>query len=947
MNRNLLSLGRVAALLALGAPAILAQGTQTASATIDVVDEAGAPIAGALVRLSSPSLQGVRSGMTDAAGRFIARLLPPGAYQIDVTKDGFQAIKANRSIGIDQNFQPRFTMAKTAGATVVVVASASAAVDKSDVKTATNFLMDRVDTLPTGRTMEAVAFLTPGVTGGVGGRVQIRGAMTSGSLYLVDGQNVSDNAYNNRGVQLIADAIEETQIITGAISAEYGNVDGGVLNSITRSGGNTFTGQIRWDLSNPAWNAVQPYQSRASLENKLSEVKTYTLGGFIIKDRLWFFGSFFQTDSAGFGTISSNSLPGPGGAGSNYVTTVKEIRRTGKLTWSITSEHNLVVSFANSRNAQGNRNYSAGEINALDNQTNTSEYYNVALRSVWGTNFITEARFGEKKQMLSAGPKAQDISPIYNYDKGLFYNNGIFNANDGGDNRNNKTANLKGTLFFQGAGQHSFDFGLDYIKGISKARNEQTPTGYIIGSYGMDLTARTGYGADIWTFRSSLGEATNESIGLYVNDKWQFDKHLTFQLGVRFDKYTAKKENGSTSAGANGISPRLGVKYDVNGDSKWILGASVARYNGKVLDTIVNSVTNQGNPSETDYAYIGPAGPQPYSVLYTLSNYDISPGGVVYFNDPAVNVRMNSGMKAPTVDEIQLSGAYSFNNDTVGAGFVSLTAVTKTWKNLISYRVGNDGTVQDAYGQSYFLKVWDNDSLAERKYRGLEAQVEATKGKFHLAGNISWSRLEGNYEGEGTSTPGRGEALQNFTIVNGVRMYSNSVTAPYGFLAGHTPLSMRWTGDHTTANRFGNFVIGLAYSFTSGAHYSDTRTITRSQLNSALPSEFPSPATQYRDGKRGEFVLPGQAYLDLAITQEFEFFKVKSTPVKGFLKVVMTNFLNHQQIIGWNTSSNAATGAANAGLASPWVRGSAYGTSTSASNYGAARNITLSAGLRF
>ena len=944
MHRNLFSLGRVAALLALGAPAILAQGTQTASATIDVVDPSGAPVTGALVRMTSPSLQGVRSGMTDAAGRFIARLLPPGTYQVDVSKDGFQSVKATRTIGIDQNFQPRFTLSPTAGATVVVVAASSPAVDKTDVKTATNYLMDRVDTLPTGRTMEAVAFLTPGVTGGVGGRVQIRGAMTSGSLYLVDGQNVSDNAYNNRGVQLISDAIEETQIITGAISAEYGNVDGGVLNSITKSGGNTFTGQIRWDLSNPAWNAVQPYQNRASLENKLGDIKTYTLGGFIIKDRLWFYASFFQTDTTGFGTISSNSLAGPGGAGSNYITSVKEIRRSGKLTWSINAEHTLVASFANSRNAQGNRNYSAGEINALDDQTNTSEFYNVAFRSVWGANFITEARYGEKKQVLSAGPKSQTVSPIYNYDTGLFYNNGIFNSQDGGDNRNNKSANLKGTLFFQGAGQHSFDFGLDYLKGISKARNEQTPTGYIFGSYGMNLTNKTGYGADVWTFKSSIGEATNESIGLYVNDKWQIDKHISLQLGVRFDKYEAKKEDGSVSAGANGVSPRLGIKYDLNGDSKWIFGAAIARYNGKVLDTITNSVTNQGNPSETDYAYIGPGGPQPYSVIYNLSNYDFN--DVVYFNDPAVNVRMNKSMKAPTVDEIQLSGAYSFSTDMIGSGFVSLTAVSKTWKNLISYRVGNDGTVTDQFDNTYYLKVWDNDPLAERKYRGLELQAETSKGPWRTGGNISWSRLEGNYEGEGTNTPGRGEALQNFTIVNGVRMYDNSITAPYGFLAGHQPLSIRWTGSHTTSNKFGSFITGMAYSFFSGAHYSDTRSLTRSQLNPALPGEFPSPVTQYRDGKRGEYVLPGSAYLDLSLTQEFEFLKVVGTPVKGFVKLVMTNFLNHQQIIGWNTTSVAASTSAG-GVNSPWVRGSAYGTSTSSSNFGAARNITLSAGLRF
>ena len=80
---------------------------------------------------------------------------------------------------------------------------------------------------------------------------------------LVDGQNVMDNVYSGQRVKIIFDAVEETQVLVGAIPAEYGYIEGGVVNTISKTGGNEFSGSIRYDLSNPNWNAVAPTQ-RAS-----------------------------------------------------------------------------------------------------------------------------------------------------------------------------------------------------------------------------------------------------------------------------------------------------------------------------------------------------------------------------------------------------------------------------------------------------------------------------------------------------------------------------------------------------------------------------------------------------------------------------------------------------------------------------------------------------------
>ena len=198
-NRSTLSHIIVAGLCSGGV--LVAQGTQTASMTGQIVDKGGVPVSGVTVRLSSPSMQGMRTLVTNEKGQFFGRLLPPGAYAIEVYKSGYQTIKLNQQLGIDQNFQPRIVISQVQSAVVEVIA-APPAVDKTDVKTSTNFNLDTIDKLPTAnRNMETVALLTPGVVTGVGDRVQIRGAMTSGNVYLVDGQNVQDNVYGNRGVE--------------------------------------------------------------------------------------------------------------------------------------------------------------------------------------------------------------------------------------------------------------------------------------------------------------------------------------------------------------------------------------------------------------------------------------------------------------------------------------------------------------------------------------------------------------------------------------------------------------------------------------------------------------------------------------------------------------------------------------------------------------------------
>jgi len=994
MNQQLRGLGRITSMLVMGSAVLVAQGTQTANIIGQTVTKSGEPISGVTVYLASPSLQGTRHLVTDSKGRFLARLLPSGTYTITLVKEGLQTVKVNATVGMGQSFEPRYTMAPVGSAQVEVIATASD-LDKTDIKTATNYRLDSVDELPTlNRNMETIAFLTPGVTVGVGGRVQIRGAMTSGNLYLLDGQNISDNAYNSRGVQLIDDSLEEIQVITGAISAEYGDVDGGVMNAITRSGSNEFAGQLRWEESNEAWNAYRPMKERRA-SNKLNEEKTLSFSGPIVKDVLWFSSSFFSTEQNANGSIAAiipqvpyslntttgawgvfpayaanpsgfdwdNDWPpadaatnpgnyfatgnGPGGLNSLYDTRRKELRRQIKLTYSLNQDHRFIVSFNNSENNQVNRNYSAGSIEALVPQISTTQFVNMNWLAVWSNRITTELKYGWKKQKLSAGADAANGSPIYNYTNGYFYQNGIFNNNDGGDNRNNKTFNAKVTLFWDFVGSHQTDSGIDYYKGTHNAKNEQSATGYIFGARRMNLATQQAFGLDVWTYESRAGDANTISSALYFNDKWTLNKNFVFNIGLRFDNFKAENEDGGKTAGSNGISPRLGAKYDIQGDGRFVAGLSFCRYNSKVLEGITNSVTSQGNPTEIDHPYIGPGGPQSFAYLSDLNNlqtnYDFS--AISYYNNPVVNVRLSDNLKNPKVDELQASFQYSFNNPMIGNGSVSLTAVRKKWTDLFDYRAGNDGTVTTPDGAQVYLRTWENSDIAVRKYKSLELSGHVTKGKFEYGGGITWSKLEGNYEGEGSSQPARGEGLKNFTIQDGQVMYDNSVTAPYGYLSGHVPLRVRLNASYVSDNAYGKTTWGLIYKFDSGSHYSATRVIDPADLNPDISSQYGSSATQYLGGRGMQGVFASSSYVDLAVTHDFVLFKAMNRTVNGFFKLVIMNLLNHQQQLSWDVAYADANGAPNSVFFPADTR--TFGKPTSDNDYGYARTLAVSTGFRF
>jgi len=319
------------AALVCGGGTAAAQGTQTGilRGTVQTQDKVSVP--GATVTIKSPALQAERTTVTEADGTYIFRGLPPGTYTVSISKEGMAPIQQTADVPLGGVAEVNLSMSLTRSETVSVTA------DVSDVLTTptvgANITKQTVDRLATPRTLPGIASLSPGVTMNTpnANQLSINGAFAYDNVFLMNGIDINDNLFGSPQRLYIEDAIQETQVLTSGISAEYGRFSGGVVNAITKSGGNTFSGSFRSNMGNPTWSTLTPFdvQSGVVHTSKLNNNYEGTFGGPIVRDRLWFFAATRLANIQNQNTFNKTGI--------NYVNTNDNKRGEVKLTatpWS-------------------------------------------------------------------------------------------------------------------------------------------------------------------------------------------------------------------------------------------------------------------------------------------------------------------------------------------------------------------------------------------------------------------------------------------------------------------------------------------------------------------------------------------------------------------------------------------------------------------------------------
>jgi len=289
VTRRLFAAVFVAAILLVGVSAF----AQTTGSIVGTVTSAGSPLPGATVTISSPALQGVRTTVTGANGDFSFPAVPPGKYSVTSELEGMQKVTQTVNVRLADTARADADLAVSKVAEAITVTATAPSVLETNQVT-TSLTREQVEALPIGRTIAQRIQLAPGVNNdGPNNQTIINGAPSYDNLYMVNGVVVNDSIRGQPENLFIEDAIQETTLITGGVSAEYGRFTGGVVNTITKSGGNEFSGSLRDNITNPSWTKLtdfadpitgvkQPANAKALQESVAADVTSVMDFGIIL-----------------------------------------------------------------------------------------------------------------------------------------------------------------------------------------------------------------------------------------------------------------------------------------------------------------------------------------------------------------------------------------------------------------------------------------------------------------------------------------------------------------------------------------------------------------------------------------------------------------------------------------------------------------------------------------
>ena len=268
-----------------------------------VRDAGGAVLPGATVTATGPV--GTVTVVTDAEGVYRFPRLPSGKYIVKAMLDAFAPADREVVVTVGQTTRIEFSLPIAKLTETVEVAARSSVIDVTSAATATSISRERIAYVPRGRDFTDVVAQAAGAANEsqLGG-ISVDGASGAENRFIVDGIDTTSPQVGTNAFPLRADFFEEVQVKSAGYVAEFGGSTGGVVNAITRSGTNRFSGQV---LSDFEWRkmggSVRPILIDADTASSFDYVNPekddefridpgFSLGGPILRDKLWFFGAY-------------------------------------------------------------------------------------------------------------------------------------------------------------------------------------------------------------------------------------------------------------------------------------------------------------------------------------------------------------------------------------------------------------------------------------------------------------------------------------------------------------------------------------------------------------------------------------------------------------------------------------------------------------------------------
>ena len=953
-----------------------AQGNPTGTISGHVADPDGLAVPGATIIVASPVLQGVRTAVTSANGDYIIPFLPAGDYDVTFELQGFQTVKRTRvSVKMAETLPLNITLALAAIAeTVTVTGQSTDLVPTATV--ASNFKKEALELLPVGRALNDAVLLAPAVAGnGPSGNIMMAGSLSFESQYLINGVVVNENLRGQALTLFIEDAVQETKVSTGAISAEYGRFGGGVVNMITKSGGNDFSGSFRTTLNNDSWRALTPYASDRTVD-KVTPVYEGTLGGPFKRDKIWFFGAGRFTHPE-----ENRTLPVTGGS---YTTGTDERRYEAKVTYALNPRNTAKAGYTKRTTAITNNRFGTiMDLASLYDNSTDQHLYTANYTSVLTHSFFLEGQYSRKiSATMDVGSRFTDLvrgTPINDRSRLVGTDNPRFNSPTfcavcgGGwlEHRDNWDAFGKATYFLstEKTGSHNLVAGFDTFKEWRKNDNWQSGSQYNISAFSTILDGATIYPVftnDNTTF-INWAPILQQSVGndirtysAYVNDAWRSSSRLSFSLGARFDLNRSKDQSGTSVVRDSQWSPRLGLTWDVKGDGKWTANLGYARYVAGISTALVDAGSAGGRQAAFSWFYQGPSvntGPGPYltadKALPILWNWFFANGGNdratrTTPNIPGLSTRVRGDVTSPSVNEMSLGMQHQVRRGAWRLDYVHRKS-TDMYGDFLN---SSTGRVTDSSGRPFDLTLVSNSPRARRKYDGLTADVRYRFASIQAGGNYTLSRTWGNFNGENV---GAGPIRATFDTFPEYRQES------WDYPAGYNPGDQRhksraWLAyTLPTPPRFGHFEVGVLQRADSGVAVDVNGSVDTRPYVTNPGYVTPINSVAYYFIPRGSFRWDSVWSTDLAVTWGTKVVQARRTEL--FLRAVIGNLFNNSARlrgdIGVNTRfNNTAFQAFNPFTTTPvkgvnWDDSPTFGRPQAFDDYQRPRDFSVSLGIRF
>lgn len=921
-----------------------AQGVQTGTIRGTVVDTQALAIPGVTVSVTSAALQGQRTAVTDATGNYAILALPPGDYQVTFELTGFGTVMQHTTVLLGLTSEQNVTMRPaTVTESVEVVAQTPAPIASPTI--GANFTHDEIDALATPRTLQGIATLSPSLTEASPNtdQVVINGAFAFDNNFMVNGVDVTDNLFGTPQDLFIEDAIQETQVLTSGISAEYGRFSGGVVNAVTKSGGNRFEGSYRLNLQNPAWTQETPFDVSKGIEYRdtLQHTQEATLGGPILRDRLWFFGS---------GRLATVTSPVTLQFQSVQLDSVSQNRR-GEIKFTGTPWPSQTLQFDFLNDPTTVTNNSGVQPLLIDPH---AEVDRGQANHYWVTNYkgvvhnlLLEAQISQRKfAFINDGGTSTNLldSPFTAVSCQCFYNAPYFDATDP-TKRNNYQATADVTKFWTGGGSHDTKFGYEFFRSQEVGGNSQSSTGYVFESdFATDASGNAVLDAngrvipifipgvsEAWYFPAVRGATKNvDNNSSYVQDHWAVNRHISTDLGARFEQVKITSTGNITSINTSPrVVPRLALSYDPRGDGHHVVHVTYAHYSGRYNENYAGN-SPVGSPSEIDTVYTGPEGQGVgFGPGFDLANYPISTAN--YVNVPIANVISDTKAKSPLTKEFTTSYGLNIKG---GRGYAEAGYVHRRTNNVIEDVIdtttGITNVVLNGVDAGPATNIlYTNSDVAFRVYDALTFQSRyRITDRWSVNGNYTLQlRNDGNFEGEGSNQPASRSAIGDYPEALPANRYY-----PAGHLFDFERHRLRaWTVYDVHMGGGGDISLSGLWRVDSGRTFSYlTRntgpTATQAGIEAAAGYPTPSGAYNVYYADRGTGQFAGYGLFDTSIQYTVPVFK----SLRPWARFDVYNLFNNQKLIAWNTTiAGDKSGPKDQyGIPTTYIPGAAFGTAT-------------------